>query len=62
MSPVTVKEAAERLNCNPKTIYEAIKKKQIPAIHVGKLLLIPRPWFEALLRDGAPKKPSNQAA
>jgi len=59
MRPLTVKEAAKILNCNPKTIYEAIRQQQIPAIRVSKLLLIPRPAFEKLLRDGTT---ANEAA
>jgi excisionase family DNA binding protein len=53
MRPLTVKEIAEILNCNPKTVYEAVRKGQIPAIRVSKLFLIPRAAFEKLLRDGA---------
>jgi excisionase family DNA binding protein len=53
MSPLTVKECAAILKVNPKTVYEGIRKGQIPAIRVSKLFLIPRPVFERMLRDGA---------
>jgi excisionase family DNA binding protein len=52
MIPLTVKECAAILKVNPKTLYQAVRQQQIPAIRVSKLLLIPRPAFEKLLRDG----------
>jgi excisionase family DNA binding protein len=53
LTPVTVKEAAAVLDRNPKTIYDAIARGEIPAIRLGRLVLIPRPAFERLLRSGS---------
>lgn len=50
--PYTVKEAAAILNVDIKTVYSGIHARQIPALRVGRLILIPRPAFDALLRDG----------
>jgi excisionase family DNA binding protein len=62
LRPVTPKEAAVILNCNLKSVYQAMGCGEIPCIKIGRLRFIPRPAFERLLRDGAAKKPSNQAA
>jgi excisionase family DNA binding protein len=52
LHPVTPKQAAAILDCNVKSIYEAIKRGEIAVIKIGRLRLIPRPAFERLLRDG----------
>ncbi|MCB9556627.1 MAG: helix-turn-helix domain-containing protein [Deltaproteobacteria bacterium] len=39
---LTVKEAAAFLRCDPKTIYEAIAKRQFPGRRVGKRIVIYR--------------------
>jgi excisionase family DNA binding protein len=59
MTPLSVKEVAQILKLDIKTVYEAIRKGQIPAIRVGKLLLVPRPSLMRLLRDGSE---GNEAA
>jgi excisionase family DNA binding protein len=53
LKPVSVKEAASLLDRNEKTIYDAIRRKEIPSIRIGRLVLIPRPAFERLLRGEA---------
>jgi excisionase family DNA binding protein len=53
LTPVTVKEAAGLLGRNVKTVYEAIARGEIPSIRLGRLVLIPRPAFERLLRSGS---------
>jgi hypothetical protein len=60
--PVSAKEAAAAIGCNVKGIYEGMRTGQIPCFRVGKLMFIPRPAFESLLRDGAAKKPADRAA
>ncbi len=52
LSPLTAKEAAAILDCNVKSVYEAIKRGEIPSIRLGRMVLIPRPAFERLLRGG----------
>lgn len=37
---LTVEEVAAKLRVNPRTVYRAIEKKQLPAIRVGRLLRI----------------------
>jgi excisionase family DNA binding protein len=53
LSPVTAKEAAAVLGCNIKSIYDGIKRGEIPAIRLGRMVLIPRPAFERMLRGEA---------
>ena len=50
LSPLTAKEVAAILDCNVKSVYDAIRRKEIPSIRLGRMLLIPRPAFERLLR------------
>lgn len=52
LRPVTPKEVAATLNCNIKSVYDAIKRGEIPVIKIGRLRFIPRPAFERLLREG----------
>ena len=58
--PYTPKEAAAKARVNIKTLYEGIRSGDIPAFRVNKVLRIPRPAFDALLRDG--KIAGGQAA
>lgn len=37
---------------NIKTVYEGIRRGDIPAFRVGKIYRIPRPTFDQMLRDG----------
>jgi excisionase family DNA binding protein len=53
LRPYTPKEAAKLLNCNLKSVYGGIERGEIPSVKIGRLLFIPRPAFEKLLRDGA---------
>ncbi len=50
--PYSVKEAADKADVDVKTMYDACHLKQVPSFRVGKLLKIPRPAFDQLLRDG----------
>jgi excisionase family DNA binding protein len=50
--PYTAKEAAAKARVNIKTLYEGVRSGDIPAFRVNKILRIPRPAFDALLRDG----------
>ncbi len=49
---LTVEEAAARLGIGRNAAYVAANKGQIPAIRIGKRLLIPRAAFERLLAGG----------
>jgi excisionase family DNA binding protein len=55
LTPVTPKEAAEILKINKKSVYESIARGEIPSIRLGRLLLIPRPVFNAMLRGESTK-------
>lgn len=50
--PYTAKEAAAKARVNIKTLYEGIERGDVPAFRVNKVLRIPRPAFDALLRAG----------
>jgi excisionase family DNA binding protein len=50
--PYGIKEAADRADVDIKTMYEAVHLGQVPAFRVGKIFKIPRPAFDALLREG----------
>lgn len=49
----TVVEAARRLGVGRNQAYEAIKRGEIPAIRVGKRLLVPTAWLERVLSGSA---------
>jgi excisionase family DNA binding protein len=50
---LTVNETAERLGIGRNQAYEAVKNGQIPAIRIGKRLLVPEAALERLLDAGA---------
>lgn len=50
--PYTPKEAAAKARVNIKTLYEGIHSGTVPAFRVNKTFKIPRPAFDALLRNG----------
>jgi len=39
---MTVGEAANWLRCSPDCVYDAVRREEIPAIRVGRLIRIPR--------------------
>jgi excisionase family DNA binding protein len=45
----SVEELAEILRTNPWTIYEAIKRKDISVVRIGRVIRITRPVVENLL-------------
>ena len=49
---VKVREAARLLGITELAIRAAIRRRDIPAIRVGRQLLIPRPVLEAILSPG----------
>ncbi len=51
---IAVTEAAERLGVNRTTVYQAMRLGQIPAIRLGKRVVIPRAAFERMLEYGSP--------
>lgn len=44
-----VEELAEILRTNPWTIYEAIRRQDIPVVRVGRVIRITRPVVEGML-------------
>ena len=48
-----IKEAAQMLGVNPRTVYRRIQRGELPASKVGGLYLIGRADLEGLLADGA---------
>ena len=49
---LTVSEAAALLGIGRNTAYEGVRRGQIPAIKIGRRLLIPRAALEAVLARG----------
>lgn len=45
----SVKEAAQILGIHSWSAYEAVKRGEIPAVHIGKRILVPVPRLRALL-------------
>lgn len=47
---ISITEVAELLGVSRPTVYEAIRRNQLPAVRVGKRIVIPRArfmrWFE----------------
>jgi excisionase family DNA binding protein len=58
LTPATIKETAQLLRVNVKTVQTAIADGEIPAIRVRGVLLVPRPWLTRLLTQGS----GNEAA
>lgn len=53
----TVPEAAKALSISTKHVYELIRQKQIPAIHMGRKVLIPAAKLRAMVDNaGLPQK------
>jgi excisionase family DNA binding protein len=42
----TVDETARVLRTDRKTVYDAIARKEIPAVRIGRLLRIPGAWLK----------------
>lgn len=49
----TVEEAAQLLRIGRGTCYEAVRSRQLPSIHIGRRILIPRCALERLLENGS---------
>ncbi len=50
---VTVPEVAEAFGCSEWTIYEGVRRGDIPKIRIGesRIVRIPRPWFDRKLAE-----------
>lgn len=46
-----VKRLSEQLRISRNATYEAIKRGEIPAIRVGRRLLVPADWLDRKLKD-----------
>ena len=55
---MTVREAAAALKIGRGLAYEAVRRGEIPAIRVGRRLLIPRRALEKLLEQPQPLNPT----
>jgi excisionase family DNA binding protein len=49
---VTVDEAAKLLGLSRNATYDAVARKQIPSIRLGKRLLVPKAALDRLLENG----------
>lgn len=57
---VTIREAAEILEVDARTVSSAIKAGQIPAVRVGRRLLLPRHRLLAFIDGGDPSAESTE--
>jgi len=48
----TVEEARRLLGLSRGLMYEAIRRGEIPSIHIGRRILVPRAALERLLQQG----------
>ena len=48
---LTVQEAAGILRINRNTLYQALKRGELPSVRIGRRLLIPREALDALLSN-----------
>ena len=55
---MTVEEAAEFLRVNVKTLYAAVESKDVPALKLGKRIVIPRVAFEQWFESAGNETPS----
>lgn len=51
-APYSVEEAAKIAGLNTKTMYAAVRDGSVPAIRIGRKILIPREAFDRLLAEG----------
>ena len=49
---LTVKEAAALLRVNHKLVYESIRRGDLPAVKLGKRIVIPKQALARLLAEG----------
>ena len=58
---LTVEEARKRLRLGRNAIYDAITRKEVPSIRLGRKILIPRLALDRMLR-GEGTAPNTKAA
>jgi excisionase family DNA binding protein len=49
---LTVPEAARAIGVSPRSYYAAARRREVPAIRVGRRLLVPRAALETFLGGG----------
>ena len=54
---MTVEESATALGISRATAYEAVSRGEIPAIRIGRRILIPKVALEKLLDGGGQSEP-----
>lgn len=55
----TVNEARKLLKISRGLMYEAIRRGEIPSIHIGRRILIPRVAFERMLETNIGQTPRS---
>lgn len=50
---ITVEQAGKALGISRNAAYEAVRRGEIPAIRIGRLLLVPKAAFERLVNGEA---------
>ncbi len=51
----TVDEVAERLGIGRNAAYDAIRRRELPALRIGRRIVVPRAALDRLLADCAPR-------
>ena len=59
---ISVREFAEALHLDPKTVYSAAQRGEIPTILIGRRVLIPMRWLERKLSGGAAQPAASHNA
>ena len=47
---LTVEEVQQRLGLSRNGVYEAIRRKEIPSVRIGRRIIIPRRAYEEMLK------------
>jgi excisionase family DNA binding protein len=50
---LTVPEAAARLGISSKAYYRAVRRGDVPAIHIGRHIKVPKPPLDRLIETGS---------
>lgn len=59
---LTVEEAAELLGISRASAYEAVRKREIPSLRIGKRILVPRSQLERLIDVDEPRNEESGTA
>jgi excisionase family DNA binding protein len=58
---LTVEEAAQTLGISRAFAYEAVRRREIPSIRIGRRVLVPRAALERMLTGEEPSSPNHES-